>query len=151
MTAPANFYGDLVTGYAQILATAGIGLTWRPSAPYVAGDVPIGLMAFPTGFDKAVALAPYPLTAAAAQNEDRVGLQVRTRGAASGDPRDVWQIDAAIGNVLLGLYPVTLPTGIRVESMDDPHGASLGQDEKNRWGWSSNYPLLVYRPTLHRT
>lgn len=144
-----DFYVDLVTGYAELLAAAGLGLTWRPAAPYVAGEIPIGLMEFPTGFDKAVALAPYPLAAAAGMTEDRVGLQVRCRSV-SADPREVWRLDAAIGNVLLGLYPLTLSTGIKVVSMGDPSGASLGQDDKSRWHWASNYPLLVFRPTLHR-
>ncbi|MCW2496347.1 minor capsid protein [Jatrophihabitans sp.] len=150
MTSPtAAFLRLFVEGFAQALADAGIGLTWRPSEPYETGELGIGVMTFPTGLNKAVALTPYPLSDDPALSDSQIGLQVKTRSE-SAEPRDVWDLDDAIANVLLGLYPTTLPSGIEIVTLQRTSSTSLGQDESQRWIWSSNYPCGLYRPSVHR-
>lgn len=149
-TDTSPFLQLFVEGFAQVLDAADIGVTWRATDPYHPGEVGIGLMTFPTGLGKAVALTPYPLGDDPALSDSEVGLQVKTRSAGA-DPRDVWALDDAIANVLLGLFPVDLPTGITVTTLQRTSSASLGQDDENqRWRWVSNYPCGIYRPSLHR-
>jgi hypothetical protein len=150
VTDTSPFLQLFTEGWAQALAADDdLGLTWRPTATYQPGEIGIGLMTFPTGLDKAVALSPYPLGDDATLSDSTIGLQVKTRSTGA-DPRDVWALDDAIANFLLGLYPTTLPTGIRITTMGDRISTSLGQDEKQRWIWSSSYPCGIYRPSVHR-
>lgn len=148
-TDTSPFLQLFVEGWAQYIDAADIGVKWRPSAPYEPSEVGIGLMSFPTGLTKAVALTPYPLTDDPALSDSEIGLQVKTRSAGT-DPRDVWALDDAIANLLLGLYPTDLPSGIRITTLQRGPSGSLGQDENQRWIWSSNYPCGLYRPSTHR-
>lgn len=149
VTSP-SFLGDFAEGFAQLLAGGGLGLSYADT--YAPTDIGIGLMAFPPppfATDNAVAIAPYPLTDNPTQNMSEVGLQIMSR-AAGEDPRAVWAIDDAISNFLLGRYPLTLPTGLRVVTLQRTSSGSLGQDDNKRWIWTSNYPCNVFRPSLHR-
>lgn len=150
-TEPSDtFLADLVTGFAVLLGAADIGVKWRgDDTPYAADECGIGLMSFPLALNRAVALSPYPLTDDPAAPVSEIGLQIKTRSAGE-DPRDVWQLDGSISNVLLGNYPVTLTTGVRVHTLERTSSGSLGQDTNSRWQWVSNYPLNLYRPTPHR-
>ena len=152
MALPESFLEDFTGGYAQLIANAGLGFVYADT--YTPTDWAIGLMAFPQAIgnvdiDTAVAFAPYPLTDNPTMNMTEVGLQVKCR-AAGRDPRIVWRMDDAISNVLLGNYPITLPTGVRVATLQRTSSGSLGQDDSERWLWTSNYPCNVFRPTLHR-
>lgn len=142
-----SFLGDFAEGFAQLLTAAGLGLSYADT--YTAGQTGIGLMKFPLELDNAVALAPYPLTDSPALNSSEIGLQIKTRMAGE-DPRAVWALDDAIANFLLGNYPLTLPTGVRIVTLQRTSSGSLGQDDAKRWNWTSNYPCSVYRPSLHR-
>lgn len=152
MTAPtdtSNFLQLYVEGWAQFLDAADIGVKWRSAGSYQAGEVGIGLMTFPTGLDKAVALTPYPLTDDPALSDSEIGIQIKVRSAGA-DPRDAWALDDAIANRLLGLYPFDLPSGISIVTLQRTASGSLGQDEKQRWTWSSSYPCGIHRPSTHR-
>ncbi len=142
-----SFLTDFVEGFAELLAGAGLGLTYADT--YTANQTGIGLMNFPLLATNSVALAPYPLTDDPLQNMSMVGLQIKSRTTGQ-DPRAVWALDDTIADYLLGNYPITLPTGVRVVSLYRGSSASLGQDDAQRWNWVSNYPCNCFRPSLHR-
>lgn len=149
-----TFFRDFTEGFAQLLVAkvdASVGLAWQSSGKYSAGQTGIFAVAFPATPDRLVTLTPYPLTADPVMAQSEIGLQIRSRGATA-DPREVMAIDDAINDALLGLFPVTLPTGVAISSLAWTSGASLGQEEggTRRWAWSSNYTANTYRPSQHR-
>lgn len=146
----ADFLGDLILGFARLLDAADIGVTWTdPPGTYTAGQTGIGLMSFPLGINRAVALSPYGLGDDATLAITEVGLQIKMRSTGA-DPRDVWALDSAISGYLLGNWPMDLPTGISIHVLEGGSSGSLGQDANDRWQWVHNYPLNVYRPTPER-
>lgn len=149
MTLATDFTKLYVEGFAQLLDDASIGLTFQASGEYDASETGIFIAAVPARPDRCVTLTPYQLAAKAVLSESTMGLQIRARSAGP-DVRDAWSIIDSIDNVLLGLFPYTLPGGVRVESLAWSSGGSLGQDEQHRWSWASNYRSLTHRPSLHR-
>lgn len=150
MSAPAtSFLGQLVEGFAQLLAAESIGLTYNASGVYTADQTGIVAMAVPDKPNRIVVLTPYPLGDDPSLSNSTVGLQVRSRSAGQ-DPRDVFTLDDSIADALLGRFPLTLPTGVRVNTLVRTSATSMGMDDSQRWGWSSNYRLTVYRPGAHR-
>lgn len=152
MTSAATFTRDLAVGFARLIADAGIGLTWDESLQYDPGDTGVFIASMPATPNRVVVVTPYPLTNDPTFSDSELGVQFRSRSAGA-DVRDSWALDDAINNVLLGLFPVTLPTGIRVQSLVWSSGASLGQEDggARRWTQVSNYTANVHRPSLHRT
>lgn len=149
MTAP-TFTVALVEGLAQLLADAGIGLAWRPSGVYGPGDgVPIFVLGVPQQPDELVTISPYPVSADGTLADSEIGVQVRTR--CGPDPRRALTIDDRVQDVLLGNYPLTLPSsGVVVSTLIYANGGSLGQDDVQRWEWQSSFMLRVHRPGPHR-
>lgn len=145
-----GFDTDLVAGFAQLLAEADIGLTWHPDGTAYAADT-IGLYdsAVPPTPDDVVTLTAYGLGDAATYADSTRGLQVRTRRAGQ-DPRPSKDLDDDIFDVLAGLYPTTLPTGIRIKTLVRSSSTPLGQDDNQRWERVSNYVLTLHRPAPHR-
>lgn len=149
MTIPLTFTVALLEGFAQIIADAGIGMAFRHSGQYASADgIPIFILGIPQSPDEIVTLSPYAYSASGSLSDSEVGLQVRTRSGS--DPRRVLVMDDAIQNILLGNYPLKLPTGVVVSTLSYLNGAPLGQDDNNRWEWASSYRLDVYRPGPHR-
>jgi hypothetical protein len=145
-----SFLTDLVTGFAALLDGASIGLTWNADgSAYAVDETGIYVGNAPLDVDRAVVLMPYPLTDDPSLSDSEVGMQVRSRSAAQ-DPRDVFDLDDAVADVLLGNYPLDLATGIRVVTLIRSSSVSLGQDDRRRWQWASSYPLSLHRPSLHR-
>lgn len=106
-------------------------------------------MSVPQSPDRVVTLSPVLLSADATQAMSVMELQVRSRSAGE-DVSDVWALDDSIASVLLGNFPLTLSTDVRVSTLVFQSGGSLGQDGNQRWMWSSNFLLNVYRPGPHR-
>lgn len=144
-----SFTTDLLTGAAELLADAGIGLTWRATGAYQTGETGIILRAMPPVPDRIVTLSAYDLSDDPTLSDSQKGLQVRSRSG-DPDPTDVDSIDDAVADVLLGNYPLTLPTGIRITTLIRSSGVSLGQDDTKRWSTVSNYTLGLWRPSTHR-
>lgn len=146
---PAEFLRDFLHGWAQLLADAEIGLTWPPpDGVYTVGDVGIGMLTFPTLLDKAIALTPIPLTDDATLTQSLINLQVKSRAV---DRFECMALDDAVANQIVGLFPVKLSTGIHIVSMDDRTSTPLGQDDKDRFLWSSNFPMTAHRPSGYRS
>jgi hypothetical protein len=142
---------DFVEGFAQLLAAASIGLSWDPALSYTGEQTGIFIASMPPTPARCVVLTPYPIAASPTMSDSTEGLQIRTRSAAA-DVRDVWALNDAINNYLLGLFPIVLPNGVHVSSLMWTSGGSLGQEPSGarRWEWSSNYTATVWRPSLHR-
>lgn len=153
MTAPSlapAFTKAFVEGWAQLLADRAPILTWRADLAYTDSETGIWPMGLPVDSpSRAVAIAPYPLTADPALSDSDIGLQIRSRSAGQ-DVRDAWALDDAIQNALLGLFAITLPTGVYVSSLRWTSGGSYGQDAALRWEWGSNFTARVNRPSTNR-
>lgn len=159
-----SFTTDLVVGFAQLLADADVGFIWQPDGAYVVGEdygyggyetaygnggTGLFVMGVPSIPDRLVTLSPYPLGDDAVYADSLAGLQVRSR-AAGEDPRGVMDLDDTVADVLLGRFPMTLPTGVHVTTLERTSATPLGQDANQRWSWSSNYRLGLHRPGTHR-
>ena len=142
---------NLLTGLAEHLAAAGVGVWHPPEAgePYAAGDVAIVLGAMPAVPERVIVLASYPVSEDVAQADVTVGVQVRTR--AGPDPRDVQDLDDAVWEQLHGAAGLVLG-GVDVVQIYRRSSASLGQarDQTARWERTSNYYIQAMRPTAAR-
>ena len=137
----------LIAEAAGLLSAAGIGL-WSPDGIYPASPTrPVIIdSVMPTAPDSVIVITCYPVTAGAGDEDDVVGLQVRTR-ASGGRPDTVRAIDRDVFEVLhnrrgsIGAVPVTRCLA--------QSSASLGQDSSKRWEWSTNYYVTLPRATPH--
>jgi len=145
-----SFTTQLIEGIAQLLAAdPDGGLSWQSSGVYADGETGIYVLAVPQSPDRIVSLSPAPMKASPTLSDSMFNLQTMSRSTGQ-DPRDVFALDDAVQNVLLGNYPLTLATGVRIGSLQYIGGASGGQDDNNRWLWASRYQLSVHRPGPHR-
>lgn len=137
----------LIVEAAGLLSAAGIGL-WNPDGAYPPNpDRPVIIdSVMPASPDSVIVLTVYPVSAGAGDEDDVIGLQVRTR-AAGARPDTVRAIDRAVFEVLhnrrgsIGSVPVTRCLA--------QSSASLGQDSSKRWEWSTNYYVTLPRATPH--
>lgn len=138
---------DLVVGLAEHLHAAGLGV-WDPTGRFpglTPEQAAITLKLMPAEPAWVIAITPYLPT------DDLVGgrvqrIQIRTR--APGMPTAVDDLEDAIYQALHGLCDVTLG-GVPVASMQRISTATLGRDNDDRWGLSSNYTALVDGSTAH--
>lgn len=144
---------DLVEGFAQLLAAevdSAQHLTWQASGAYASTATGIYVFAVPATPDRILTLSIYGLGDDAAYGDSDCGLQVRSRSVGA-DPRDAIALDDAVADVLLGRFPLDLPTGVHVQTLTRLNGPmSLGQDDNLRWSFVSNYTLGLHRPGAHR-
>jgi hypothetical protein len=148
-----SYEDDIAEGFAQLLAAETDPaqlLTWQASGVYPASVTGIYIYAVPATPDRIVTLSLYGLGDGAMYGDSETGLQVRCRSAGQ-DPRDATGLDSAIADVLLGRYPLDLPTGVHVQTLVRANGpTSLGPDDNQRWSFTSNYTLGLHRPGPHR-
>jgi len=137
----------LIAEAAGLLSAAGIGL-WNPDGAYHPNpDRPVIIdSAMPASPDSVIVLTVYPISAGAGDEDDMVGLQVRTR-AAGARPDTVRAIDRDVFEILqnrqgsIGQVPITRCLA--------QSSAPLGQDDSKRWEWSTNYYVTLPRATPH--
>lgn len=141
---------ELCEGFAAYLAAQDATLTWAKDGNYTADQTGLFVLAVPPAPDRLVTLTPYPLGDDPTLANSTVGLQVRTR--APGDPRDVLDLDDQLADVLLGNFPLKLANDVQITTLIRTSAVSLGEDTAtpNRWGFTANYRLTVYRPGPHR-
>lgn len=143
-----GFETNLLTGFAQLLAAAGIG-TWQENGVYAATETGIVIDAVPASPDRIISLTDYVVSDNPTLSDSIIGVQVRTRWGGQ-DPRLVKDLDGLIFAALHGMPAVTLVGGVHVVSCFRRSGVSMGQDANNRWGRSSNYYVSVHRPSTNR-
>lgn len=143
-----GFETDLLTGIAQLLATASIG-TWRATGVYTASETGIVLDNVPATPDRIITLSDYTVSDDSTLSDSVIGVQVRTRWVGQ-NPSLVKDLDGLIFDLLHGMPSKTLVGGVHVVSCFRNSGASLGQDANTRWMRSSNYYLTVHRPSTNR-
>jgi hypothetical protein len=68
----------------------------------------------------------------------------------SDDVRDLWALESALSNGLLGQYPITLSTGVQLSTLTFRTSGAFMQDDGNRWLGTTDYVASVGRPTPHR-
>jgi len=150
----SGIQGNILKGIAPLLATAGLG-TYNSSAstPYLTTQTGIVIGALPTGPDNAIALMTYPVTDDPALSDSVMGLQVRTRWGGI-DQTKVTDLDDAIFNYLHGKKNWIIGSGataVTIVQCLSNSAAPLGEDTLNRWMFSHNYYLTLWRPSTNRT
>lgn len=154
MTASAtDFTAPLANGIAQLLSDSGVAV-WRDAQDYTAGETGIYLVRLPdniatTDPDRALAVNIYDLTDDPTFQESEKGIQVWARGARN-SIYDLWTLSDRLDNALLGLWPTTLTTGVRVVTLTKTSASTPAQDDAKRWLRVSNYTALTHRPSAHR-
>lgn len=141
----------LCKGIAALLGTAGAA-TWTPSGVVspTASPPPVFLGIYPDQPDIAVALSTY---SAGGDDPTLAGsvlmLQVRTRSSIQ-DVTSADALDDAIGQVLMGNFPLVLPSGVRITSLVRRSGVPMGRDASGRMERTTNYQVRLYDPGPHR-
>lgn len=134
-----SFTVDLLTGLAQHLADADIGITYRPSDPYLPAETGVFFKALPTGPDRCVVITAYATSDEAKVALSHVRVQFWFRGVAN-DTLDVDNLGDDAFAVLQGAEDLTfgaahLVQALRVSSIQ------LGVDDNKRSQRSDNYEL----------
>lgn len=138
----------LLTGLAEHLVAAGIGV-WHPDGTkYAVDEIGIAIRGIPTSPDRIITLAPYPVASPPGLADVTQGVQIRLRGTP--DPRVVEDLGDSIFDELDSSGAMTLG-GIAVVDMYRQSYAPLGADSNGRWESSHNYYVEAMRPTQHRT
>lgn len=130
---------DLLTGYAALIATAGIGV-WNPSGVYRTTDTGIYVKTMPDGDtipDRCVVLNVIPLTDDVSIPAARVLIQVAGRGA-RGNPFDVDDLLDPIFDLFQGRTGDTFGT-TRVIQLFRNGSVPMGQDTQARWTRADKY------------
>lgn len=153
-----TYVADLAYGFARLLGAAGIGFVWDEQAQYdtaldgaalYVADAPAD-DTVPLPPDRVCVVTPYPLTAEPQLSNSTWGVQFRHRGRREQGIGDVLAASTALRRYLLGFYPLTLPTGIKVSLLSFANGGSLGVDPQNRWEWQDSFTARTYEPSTHR-
>lgn len=135
----SGFTTDLLTGLAGFLAAAGIGITYRPSTPYLASETGVFFGLYPTSPDRCVAMTAYVST-----DEPKVALsKIRVELALRGVPNnslDVGDLGDAIFLVLQGAEDLTFGTAHVVQALRKI-SASGGVDANKRSMRSDSFDL----------
>ncbi|HEX4432789.1 MAG TPA: minor capsid protein [Frankiaceae bacterium] len=132
-----DFLTEYAEGFAQLIAAADIGFSWRDFGTQTDGRAPIFLADVPTGPDVVCTLTPSPMDANPVYTDSAVNLQIRFR--AGTDVRQVWALRDPVRKLLAGLFPTRLPTGIYISVLKFAYGTSMGRDASNRWEWADNW------------
>lgn len=144
-----SFTGDVLTGLAQYLADGGVG-TYLPSGAYPPGsDAPIFIADMPGTPDRLIVLTAYPVDDSPSLSDSTVGVQVRTRGAAS-SAASVDDLDDAVFDRLHGARGITAGA-VRIVQVHRRSGAPMGIDGNRRHGRTSNFYVTAHRTSPHRS
>lgn len=127
---------DLLTGWAERLAAAGVG-TWRPDgSPYQPGETAIVIGDLPPQPDRVIGLRAYQV---AQEESDQVwGVQVRVRGR-PGDTMDADNVADAVYDVMHYATPGPMGSVAIAFVWRQIGGASLGQDDNRRTERADTY------------
>jgi len=133
------FTSDLLTGLAAFLAGAGIGVTYRPTGPYLATDTGVIFGLYQPTPDRQVALTAYVATDEAKVALSHIRVEFALRGIPN-DSLDVHNLGDAIFNVLQGAEDLTFGTAHVVQALRKI-SAGGGIDANKRSMRSDSYEL----------
>jgi hypothetical protein len=139
-----SFTSDLLTGLAAYLAAAGIGITYRPTDPYLATETGVFFGLYPTSPDRVVVLSAYVTTDEPKVALSKIRVEVALRGAPN-NSLDVLDLGDAIFTVLQGAENLTFGTAHVVQALR-VISASGGVDDNKRSERSDSYELDVDVP-----
>lgn len=140
---------ELLTGIAELLAGAGLGLSWNPAGVYAAGQTGIFMMVMPATPNRVVTLALVSNSDDVTMPLGQKMLQVRGRGLPN-DPLDVGELLDPIFDVLHNRPTFTIG-GQTVIQMNRQVSAPMGQDDARRFERADQYYLDVdAAPTANR-
>jgi hypothetical protein len=148
----SGFNVNLLTGIAVDFQTASLG-TWNTSRVYATAETGIVLGYIPQSPDRIITLTTYGVADDPSLSDSVIGLQVRTRWGGQ-DPRLVQDLDDLIFTFLHGKRNWTVGSGataVTIVQCLSQSAVSLGQDANNRWSFSHNYYLDLWRPSTNRT
>lgn len=132
---------ELLTGIAELLAGAGIGLTWNPSGVYTAGQTGIFMMFVPQSPDRCVVLSLVDTGDDPSMPLGSKMLQVRGRGARN-DPLDVAEVLDPIFDVLHGRTNLVIGGQTIIQALRRV-SAPLGGDSLVRFERADQYYMDV--------
>ena len=139
-----SYTGDLVTGVAQDLENAGVGVYRSDGSVYPAGETAIVAMLMPAAPDRCVVLTAYTIDASPDQAYGVLRLQARSRGNRN-DPLDATSLDDQVRTYLQGMqhrqYGTFMANHIYLFS-----SIPLGHDDSDRWEISTNYTVDASNP-----
>lgn len=145
----SDFQSNLLTGLAVLLDAQSLG-TYRASGAYESTETAIVVGQLPQEPDRVIALMCYPVEDDPALSDSIIGVRIRTRWGGL-DLRAVQDLSDLIFKYLQGKHQFTLSTNVHVVYSERNSGGPIGQDTSNRWEWSDNYYLTVWRPSTYRT
>lgn len=139
-----SFTSDLLTGLASYLASAGIGVTYRPSAPYLASETGVFFGQYPTAPNRCIVLTAYAVTDQPKIAASRVRVEFALRGI-PGDSLDVGNLGDDIFGVMQGLEHQQWGTAHMVQALRAISNAT-GVDDSKRSTRSDSYNLDINTP-----
>lgn len=139
-----SFTSDLLTGLATYLAGAGIGVTYRPTTPYLAAETGVFFGLYPTAPDRCVALTAYATQDQAKIALSKIRVEVALRGA-SNNSLDVDNLGDSVFNALQGLEHQQWGTAHVVQALR-VISAATGVDDSKRSTRSDSYSFDVNVP-----
>lgn len=128
---------DILEGIAQLLAGAGLGLTFNANGVYTSAQTGIFFMTMPDAPDRCVTLSLVDLDDHPTMPLGSKMLQVRGRGARN-NPLDVGELLDPIFDVLHARTDVALGGQTAVQILRRV-SAPLGADELHRWSRADQY------------
>jgi len=135
----SGFTTDLLKGLAGFLAGAGIGVTYRATTPYAAGETGVFFGLYPTSPDRCIAMTAYVGTDEPKVALSHIRVELALRGIAN-DSLDVGDLGDAIFNVLQGAEDLTFGTAHVVQALRKI-SAGGGVDASKRSMRSDSYEL----------
>jgi hypothetical protein len=139
-----SFTSDLLTGLAAYLAAAGIGVTYRPTTPYLPGETGIFFGQYPTTPDRCVVLTAYVASDEAKVALSHIRVEFAFRGVAN-NSLDVGDLGDSVFNVLQGAENLTFGTAHVVQAWR-VISAATGVDGNKRSQRSDSFELDVDVP-----
>lgn len=135
---------DISNGIANLLASAGLGITFTPSGVYTSGQTALVMKVVPTTPDRVVVLSVIPMSDDLSAPSGQVFVQIRTRGLPN-NPLDVDDLADSIRPILHGLKGLVWGS-VHLVQMFRNNAVTLGQDESKRWERVDDYTLDVEYP-----
>lgn len=140
---------DILEGIAQLIAGAGLSITWNPAGLYTARQTGIFMMTMPDAPDRCVTLSLVDNTDDPTMPLGRKMLQVRGRGNRN-DPLDVGELLDPIFDILHSRTNLVVGGQTIIQILREV-SAPMGADDNHRWERADQFYMDVdAAPTLLR-